>query len=147
MVTVDRFQGLSLADLDIDVGQGSFKFGQFQTEFDAANLVAVLSAESQDMDIISIGLKSDKLSFSGGGALTELGAMTDGNINSSPVFDLVFENVLVDRTPTLLAPLKLPTLKMSGRLDLDGRELNFDRFQANFGHYDYDPLRDVPMEL
>ena len=138
ILEVDREQGLQVADVDIKVGKGQVKFGAFETEFDAANLAAVLSAESQFMDITSIGLTSKKVAFSGAGTLSELGAMTDGNINSSPVFDLIFKDVVLDHTPTLAAPLKFLDMELLGQLDLDARRLTLDRMQANLGRYTYD---------
>ncbi len=135
---VDRDQGVRLADVDIKAGKGHVKFGEFETKFDVANLAAILSAESQNMDITSIGLTSKNFAFSGAGTLSELGAMTDGNINSSPVFDLIFKDVMLDRTPSLAAPLKFSEMEMLGRLDLDARRLTLDRMRANLGHYEYD---------
>lgn len=135
---VDREFGLQIADVDIKAGQGNVKFGEFETDFDSANLAALLSAESQDMEITSIGLSSNKVSFSGAGTLSELGAMTDGNINSSPIFDLAFEDVRIDRTPSLPAPFNFLNMDLSGRLDLDARRLELDRLQVNLGHYEYD---------
>jgi len=137
-LNVDRLRGLNIADVDMKLGKGDIKFGQFEMEFDEANLEAVLSAESQNMSITNIGLISKKISFSGAGTLSELGAMTDGNINSSPVFDLALKDVVWDSTPTLPAALKFESLDMSGRLDLDGRQLDLDKLRADFGTYEYD---------
>jgi len=134
--TIERELGLNVADIDIDMGAGTFKFGEFETSFNDGRFAATLSAETQKMDITDIGLTSEKLSFSGSGSLNELGAMTDGNIYSSPVFDLVFENVLLDRRPSFVSALQLPTLEVAGRLDLDARELELERMRANLGHYE-----------
>ena len=135
---VDREQGLQIADVDVKVGKGHVKFGDLETQFYAANLAAVLSAESQNMEITSIGLTSKKVAFSGSGTLSELGAMTDGNINSSPIFDLIFKDVVLDHTPTLAAPLKFLDMEMTGQLDLDARRLTLDRMKTNLGRYGYD---------
>ena len=135
---VDREQGLQTADIDIWTSPGRIKFGEFETEFNGANLAARLSAESQEMDITAIGLRSEKLSFSGSGTLGELGAMTDGNINSSPIFDLVFEDVKIERRPTFSAPLNFTKMDVLGRLDLDARRLDFERLLVDLGNYEYD---------
>jgi len=135
-LNVDRVQGLSMANVDVAVGNGHIQFGEFEMEFDEANIDAVLSAESQNMAITNIGLVSKNISFSGSGTLSELGAMTDGNINSSPVFDLALTDVILDRTPTLPAALTFQNLDMSGHLDLNGRELRLDRVRANLGDYE-----------
>ena len=136
-VAVDRVSGLTVADIDIDAGEGTFKFGDFDTQFDKADVEAVLSPESQNMKITSIGLTSKKLAFEGQGTLSELGALTDGNINSSPVFDLMFKNVFLDQTPTMSTPFTFPNLEMSGRLDLDDRHLELDELKANLGQNEY----------
>lgn len=138
MVAVGRDKGLRLADINIDVGQGRFEFEEFKTEFNKANLEAVLSAEAQNMDITSIGLSSEKLSFSGEGSLSELGALTDGNINSSPVFNLMFENVLLDHRPTMSHALTFSRLDMKGRLDLDDKNLELDRLRADLRGIEYE---------
>ena len=135
---VGREQGLQTADVDINGSSGRVEFGEFETEFNGANIAARLSAESQDMDITSIGLRSDKLSFSGSGTLGELGALTDGNINSSPVFDLVFEDVKIDRRPSFSVPLNFSRMDVLGRLDIDARRLDLERLLINLGTYEYD---------
>jgi len=133
---IERELGLNVADIDIDMGAGRFKFGEFETSFSDGRFAATLSAETQKMDITDIALTSEKLSFSGSGALNELGAITDGDIHSSPVFDLVFENVLLDRRPNFATSLHLPIVEVAGSLDLDARELELDNMRANLGHYE-----------
>ena len=136
-VKVDETQGLETADIALIVGNGQVKLGKTLTEFDEGRLRATLTADSQIMDIEDIAIASPKFSFTGSGTLSELGALTDGNINSSPLFDLKLADIKLDQTPRFAAPLILDTVEMSGRLDADSRRLDLDKLIANFGSYGF----------
>ena len=136
-VRVDEQKGLETADIDLTAGNGRVEVGDVLTEFDEGRIKATLTADSQIMDIADIGFTSSILSFSGSGTLSELGALTDGNINSSPLFDLNLVDVNINQTPRFVAPLILQTLKTSGRLDADSRRLDLDKLTASFGAYGF----------
>lgn len=134
-VKVDEQKGLETADIDLTAGNGRVEIGNVLTEFDEGRIKATLTADSQIMDIADIGFTSSIVSFSGSGTLSELGALTDGNINSSPLFDLNLVDVNINQTPRFAAPLVMQTLKTSGRLDADSRRLDLDKLTADFGAY------------
>ncbi len=136
-VKVDETNGLETADIDINAGQGQVKLGNDTLEFDDARIKATLTADSQIMEIGDIAFKSRNLSFRGSGTMSELGALTDGNINSSPLFDLKLADVKLDKTPQFSAPLNLATVETSGRLDADSRRLDLDKLRLNFGDYGF----------
>jgi len=136
-VKVDEKNGLETADIDLRTGKGGVKIGKALTEFDEGRFKARLTADSQIMDIEDIAFRSPKVSFSGSGTLSELGALTDGNINSSPLFDLKLADVNLDQTPRFSAPLILESLETSGRLDADSKRLDLDKLVANFGAYGF----------
>jgi len=136
-VRVDETKGLETADIDLNLGKGRVKLGERLAEFDEGRLRATLTADSQIMDIEDIALTSPKLSFTGLGTLSELGALTDGNINSSPLFDLKLADINLDQTPRFAAPLVLDTLETSGRMDADSRRLDLDKLIADFGSYGF----------
>jgi len=136
-VKVDETNGLETADVDLSAGKGRVKLGKTLTEFEDARFKAKLTADSQVMDILDVALNSPKLSFAGTGSLRELGALTDGNINSSPVFDWKLLDVNIDQTPRFSAPLVLDILEASGRLDVDSRRLDLDKLTADFGTYQF----------
>jgi len=123
--------------IDLRTGKGGVKIGKALTEFDEGRFKARLTADSQIMDIEDIAFRSPKVSFSGSGTLSELGALTDGNINSSPLFDLKLADVNLDQTPRFSAPLILESLETSGRLDADSKRLDLDKLVANFGAYGF----------
>ena len=133
---VTREAGLQRADIDLSSGAGQLSLEDRPLDFQALNIKAFLTPGSQVMDIINLGLVSDKFKFSGSGNLSELGALTDGNINSSPVFDMEFTDVFVDAVPAFAAPLNVSNLIAQGRLDVDSRTLSLKQFRADFGDYE-----------
>ncbi|MEP3892279.1 MAG: AsmA-like C-terminal domain-containing protein [Hellea sp.] len=135
VVKVDEAVGLETADVDLTAGKGQMEFGGQTARFDYGRFKAKLTADSQIMEVLDIAFKSPKVSFAGTGQFSELGALTDGNINSSPVFDLKLTDVNVDQTPQFEAPLLLKALNTSGRLDFDSRRLDLDNLTADFGTY------------
>ena len=136
-VKVDENKGLETADINLTTGKGRVKLAGALAEFDEARFKATLTAGSQIMDIEDIAFASAKLSFTGSGVLRELGALTDGNINSSPLFDLKLADINLNQTPQFTAPLVLSTVETSGRLDADSRRLELDNLRADFGNYGF----------
>ena len=136
-VKVDEINGLETADLDLTAGEGRVKIGGTLAAFDDARYKARLTADSQVMNIEHIALNSPKVSFEGTGSFSELGAHTDGNISSSPLFDLNLIDVKWDKTPTFSAPLVLDRLHMRGRLDGDSRRLDLKKLTADFGTHQF----------
>jgi len=136
-IEVNESSGLETADIDLAAGKGRVKLGGISAEFDEGRFKASLTADSQIMDIEDITLASSKLSFTGSGTLSELGALTDGNINSSPLFDLQFSDINLDQTPQFSTPLILNRLETSGRMDADSRRLDLDKLRADFGTYGF----------
>lgn len=136
-ITVDEVKGLETADIDLVAGQGLVKFGETLAPFDDARFKAKLTADSQIMEISELGLSSSKISFTGSGTLSELGALTDGNINSSPLFDLDLKDINLDQTPQFAAPLIIDRLETSGRLDADSRVLDLAKFNVDLGTYQF----------
>ena len=136
-VYVDEVNGLETANVDLRAGKGRVKIGKTLAPFDEVRLKAKLTADSQVMDISDFALKSSKVSFTGDGTLKELGALTDGNNNSSPLFDLKLANVNINQTPQFAAPIILRRLDASGRLDADSRQLNLASLKADFGTHQF----------
>ena len=132
-VTVDEVNGLETANIDLTAGDGRVKLGENLTAFNSGKFKAALTADSQIMDIMEVGLSSPKLSFTGAGTLSELGALTDGNINSSPLFDLNLKDITLNQMPRFEAPIVLTKLDTAGRMDMDSRRLDLEKFIADFG--------------
>ena len=136
-VMVDEERGLETADVDLKAGKGRAQLGTYLTDFDEARLKATLTADSQIMDVEEISLASSKLSFQGAGTLRELGALTDGDINTSPLFDLNFSDINLDQRPQFAAPLIINRLETTGRMDADTRRLDLKSLMADFGDYGF----------
>ena len=132
---VDGEKGLETANIDLSAGEGRAKIGDTLTVFDAGRFKARLTADSQIMEIEEIALRSPKVSFQGTGSFSELGALTDGDINSSPLFDLKMTDITLDQTPKFEAPLKIQSLDTTGKLDVDSRSLDLQNLEADFGPY------------
>lgn len=133
--TVDADKGLETANIDLRAGKGRTMIGQIPADFDEGRFKATLTADSQIMDIEDIALRSSKFGFSGKGTLSELGALTDGNINSSPLFDLKLDDVTINQTPRFESPIYLKGLETRGRVDVDSRRLDLENLEADFGPY------------
>ncbi|WP_026940931.1 DUF3971 domain-containing protein [Hellea balneolensis] len=136
-VKVDEVNGLETADIDLSAGSGSVKLGETLANFDDGRFKAKLTADSQIMDISEVGLSSQKISFTGSGTLSELGALTDGNINSSPLFDLNLADINLDQTPQFASPLIIDSLETAGRLDADSRVLDLTKLNVDLGTHQF----------
>jgi len=127
--------GLETADIDLKAGEGRFGTGENSTPFKAARYKANLMTDSQVMDIEDIVFTSEALSFAGTGTVNNLGRLTDGDINTSPVFDLSFDDIKIDQTPRFQAPITLAGLSTKGSLDLDSRRVDLENLFVDFGHF------------
>ena len=132
---IDAETGLDTADIDLKARAGRIKIGGRNMAFENARYKAKLTADSQVMDILDIALSSERLSFTGAGTLHSLRALNDGDINSSPIFDLRFTDIKIDQTPRFAAPLTLADLSAKGSLDLESRRLDLEALTADFGAY------------
>ena len=136
LIKVNLTIGLETADIEFNAGQGQVKLGKEDVNFDQLYATARLTPDSQIMDITRLGLSSDKLNFTGQGTLSELGALTDGNINSSPLFDITLADLQIDATPQLTELLDIKKLESRGRFDYDGRRLDLTALSVDFGDYE-----------
>lgn len=134
-VIFSREEGLKSAEVDLFLGTGSILFPNVETPyaFDEFNASAELNLGESEMTIEQITLKSDRLNFTSTGGLSDLGALNDGDINSSPLFDLAFADVSFDATPILQSAMDLVSVEMQGRFDSDARTLSIERYLIDRG--------------
>ena len=132
---VDRKLGLEKADINMTAKQGRVDLFKKKLNFDAINFKASLEAESEIMKVSELSIQSPKINFRGNGSFSELKSLTDGNSNTAPLFSFDLEDVLIDKFFEFKSALKLSSLSMSGRLDLDSRHLKLNKFDINFGSY------------
>jgi hypothetical protein len=126
-----RQTGLRSAAIDVDVGTGNFTLlrNNDPPTFPLTRLTAKSSLELGEsrMKIGQLDLESPKLKFKASGFLTELKKLNDGDINSSPTFNLSFSDINVDATPTLPKVTSIDELNLIGQADVDSREFRIDQ--------------------
>ena len=141
-VDFSRLDGLRSADVEIDVGEGSFTLlrNETQPNFPIKSLLmrASLAPGEERMDIQQLDLSSPKLSFDASGFLTELGKLNDGDINSSPTFDLAFRDIWTDATPFLVSETKIKALNIIGQADVDSRQLTIESGRLSLFESEHD---------
>ncbi len=125
-VLFDQGVGLQSADIDLELSEGriSDPFLNHTYEIESFHTQASLNPGEETMYINRFDLESDVVEFFAKGTVSELGAINDGNINSSPLFDLGFREIGFDMRPTLENVVKFTSLDISGRLDIDDRTLD-----------------------
>jgi hypothetical protein len=135
-----RSKGLREADIDLTVDAGQLELidGQEPIEVSLFKARAELNAGDAIMRIEQFDLTSNLTSFTAKGALSELGALSDGNANSSPLFDLKFKSLLWDATPVFSKPVLFESLDLRGTLDVDSRELAVERYQLDRGSHSFE---------
>ena len=88
---------------------------------------AALAPGEERMDVSQLDLTSPNLSFKASGFLTELGLLSDGDANSSPVFNLSAQNIRMNMTPRFPTETHIKQLDLIGYADFDSRQVTIDR--------------------
>lgn len=134
-VLFSREEGLQSAEVDLLLGQGSIAFPNVESSyaFDQFIVSAGLNLGESEMIIDQIDLKSDRLNFTSRGELSDLGALNDGDVNSSPLFNLEFRDIGFDATPLLQNAMALVSVDLRGRFDADARTLSIERYRLDRG--------------
>jgi len=139
--------GLHSASVDLHVDEGHFNVlrgeSPLNLPFSELRLEANLKPGDDRMDIERLDLSSPKLSFESAGFLTELGNLNDGDVNSSPVFDLAFKNIGLDITPMLAAPTQIKSINLLGQIDIDSRDMMIREGAVNL----YDSVHTLSGQL
>ena len=128
-----RKEGLQAVKADIRVGEGTVGIGGQARSLRSLNVTADLDLGGAVMTLSDISLDSDRLMLSGSGVLSELGKLSDGDVGTSPRFDMDFDRARLDLTPAFADALDFQGLEAAGRLDLDSRSLALDRVEASLG--------------
>jgi len=134
-VLFDREKGLQSADVDLRIAKGKVDVPNVETpfSFEQFHVLAGLDLGESEMKIQQISLMSDQLNFVSNGVLSDLGALNDGDENSSPLFDLAFRDISFDATPILASALDVLSLDIQGRFDADARTLSIERYDLDRG--------------
>ena len=127
--------GLQSADLDLAVGSGNVSAVGENRPVESTVFVASLSPGDEVIQAELVVLDADRLRLSGCGVIRYIGRLYDGDIGTSPKFDLNLSDVRLDLTPIFEAPLRMRSVSALGELDLDARSLSLDRFAASFSDF------------
>jgi len=102
-VDFSRQDGLRSAEIEMEISEGRFTFlRENETKsYPIHSLIAraALAPGEERMDVSRLDFTSPNLSFKASGFLTELGLLSDGDANSSPVFNLSAQNIRMNMTP------------------------------------------------
>lgn len=128
-------QGLLSATMALNVGSGSAYIAGQDRDIKSGVFQASLRPGEELMQVETFVLSSGQVDLEGEGVIREIGRLYDGDVGTSPKFDLQFSNARLDLTPIFEAPVTFETLEAAGELDIDSRTLTLDRVDAGFGHY------------
>ena len=127
-IDFSRAEGLRSASVDIKVSDGKFTLLRELSDrsFPIESLVARASLPpgNERMNIESLNLDAPNLSFKSTGFLTELGNLSDGDKNSSPIFNLFFRDIRANMTPVFPVETRIKRLNVVGHADVDSRTVS-----------------------
>ena len=130
---VDKKSGIETADISMEAKQGSIGAFEKKLNFDTISFKANLEAKSEIMEVSEFSVQSSTVNFRGNGSLSKLKALTDGNTSTAPLFNFDLADVILEKFFELQKPMRLSSLSVSGRLDLDARQLKLKKFDIDFG--------------
>jgi len=130
-VDFSRGEGLRAAEIEMRVSEGRFTFlRNNQTRSYPLNSLiarAALAPGEERMDVTQLDLDSPNLSFKASGYLTDLGMLSDGDVNSSPLFNLSAQNLRMNMTPRFSTETEISQLDLIGYADFDSRQVFINR--------------------
>lgn len=130
-IDFSRQEGLRSASVDVNISEGNFTLlrEHLPRKFPIQSLKArgSLAMGNERMDVEMFDLKAPDLSFKSSGFLSQLENLSDGDQNSSPVFDLSFRDVRANLMPLFSDETRIKGLNIVGQADVDSRSLSISR--------------------
>ena len=127
-IDFNKKDGLQSATIDLEIGAGAIQFLRGKKRrieaFHGLLFRADLEPGNDQMVIDAFDLSCKEITFSSTGNLSELGNLSDGDINSSPVFDLHFDTVEIPSSKIWQKNINIKSLDLKGRADFDARSLD-----------------------
>ena len=124
-------EGLKSATVDMNISEGNFtlmrELNPRKFPFQSLVARASLAPGNERMDVQMLDLKAPDLSFKSSGFLSQLGNLNDGDVNSSPVFNLSFNDVRANMMPFMPVETNIKGLNLVGQADFDSRSLSISR--------------------
>ncbi len=145
-IDFSRTENLRSASLDLDIGAGQFRVLRNDVPQNLTlqdfRFKSNLEPGKDRMTIEALNLRSKSLSFDATGFFTELGNLNDGDINSSPVFELSMRNINMQAAPTFSKDIKIDRLDLKGEADADSRTLDIERGRLDMfdARFDFETL-------
>lgn len=131
-----RDAGLQAAALDLTTGSGFVSLAGVERGIRSVRFVGELDPGEQVMMVSTLGIASDTLSLQGSGVVRDVGRLSDGDVGTSPRFDLAFGDARIDLAPIYKDPLVFASASVAGQIDLDTRSLDLDRLTLSQPGFD-----------
>ncbi|MEL6687724.1 MAG: AsmA-like C-terminal domain-containing protein [Pseudomonadota bacterium] len=124
--------GLQAASVDFEAGSGRINLAGETQSVDQVRIRASLDPGEEVMEVEQFDVAAERLSLNASGRIFQIGRIQDGDVSTSPKFDLDVRDATLDLTPTFEGPLEFQSADAVGELDLDTRTLTFDSLAAQF---------------
>ena len=141
-------------ELSVDIGSGAYNNGVKTTAFDEARLRTEYDVETQSLALSNMYLASDRLRFSGGGTLSNIGNLETGFGKSDMGVKLNLEDVFLSSGSVFEDDFQPKTVRYTGKVNLSNRHYSFTELDIDFDGYGMNLAgelilndNDVPIEL
>lgn len=124
--------GLTSASVDLSAGPGQLVLAGAAHPVETVLVQASLNPGEEVMTVDQFDVVADRLRLQASGIVTEMGRIQDGDVSTSPKFDLDVRQARLDVTPTFENPIEVEAAEVIGELDLDSRRLTLEDLVARF---------------
>lgn len=133
-----RDDGIRSASLDLVAGAGIIRLAGQDRILNSGRFRGALLSGDEEMRVEALSVDSDRLRLTGQGVIRDIGRWNDGDVGTSPKFDLALTESWLDLRPTFERPLSVKKADAIGELDLDARTLTLDQLTAQFANFSLD---------
>lgn len=133
-----RDDGVRSAWLDFVAGRGIIRLAGQDRVLNRGRFRGVLKPGEEEMRVEALSLDADRLRLTGEGVIRDIGRWNDGDVGTSPKFDLALTESWLDLRPIFERPLSVEKADAIGELDLDARTLTLDQLTAQFASFSLD---------
>lgn len=133
-----RDNGVKAASLDLDAGAGIIRLAGEDRILNSGRFRGALLPGDEEMRVEELSLDADRLRLTGQGVIRDIGRWNDGDVGTSPKFDLALTQSWLDLRPIFERPLSVEKADAIGELDLDARTLTLDEMTAEFKGFSLD---------
>lgn len=130
-----RDDGIRSASLDLVAGAGIIRLAGQDRALEQGLFRGNLSPGDEEMRVEALSITADRLRLTGQGVIRDIGRWNDGDIGTSPKFDLALSESWLDLSPIFAKPLSVKKADAIGELDLDARSLTLDMLTAQFNGF------------